>query len=90
MKGKRFYVETRKSLFLVIVYKEKRSIILRKVMSKNKDFQMSNQETFRGNVITFERKKGLNLILMDKGKEIINISNITQIYGKIVPQEINK
>jgi len=87
---KRFYVETRKSLFFVIVHKERRTIILRKIIAKNKNFQMSKQKTFKGNVIAFEKEKGLNLILKEKGEEIIRISNVTHIYGEIIPQEINK
>ncbi len=86
--AKKFYLEAERSLFLLVVKKEKNMIVLTKILSRSEDDQIEKQ--FRGNNFSLNQSGGkLSLVIKKDRKIIIEIRNITNVYGKIRPYQIN-
>lgn len=86
--AKKFYLEAERSLFLLVVKKEKNMIVLTKILSRSEDDQIEKQ--FRGNNFSLNQLGGkLSLAIKKDRKTIIEIRNITNVYGKIRPYQIN-
>ena len=85
---KKFYLEAERSLFLLVVKKEKNMIVLTKILSRSEDDQIEKQ--FKGNNFSLNQLGGkLSLAIKKDRKTIIEIRNITNVYGKIRPYQIN-
>ena len=86
--AKKFYLEAERSLFLLVIKKEKNMIVLTKILSRSEDDQIEKQ--FRGNNFSLNQLGGkLSLVIKKDRKIIIEIRNITNVYGKIRPYQIN-
>ncbi len=86
--AKKFYLEAERSLFLLVVKKEKNMIVLTKILSRSEDDQIEKQ--FKGNNFSLNQLGGkLSLAIKKDRKTIIEIRNITNVYGKIRPYQIN-
>ncbi|HNP79768.1 MAG TPA: hypothetical protein PKI00_02885 [Candidatus Pacearchaeota archaeon] len=86
--AKKFYLEAERSLFLLVIKKEKNMIVLTKILSRSEDDQIEKQ--FKGNNFSLNQLGGkLSLAIKKDRKTIIEIRNITNVYGKIRPYQIN-
>ena len=86
--AKKFYLEAERSLFLLVIKKEKNMIVLTKILSRSEDDQIEKQ--FKGNNFSLNQLGGkLSLVIKKDRKIIIEIRNITNVYGKIRPYQIN-
>jgi len=86
--AKKLYLEAERSLFLLVVKKEKNMIVITKILSRSEDDQIEKQ--LKGNNFSLNQLGGkLSLAIKKDIKTIIEILNITNVYGKIRPYQIN-
>lgn len=87
-KANKFFIETRGSLYLLVIKKEKNIIVLTKVLSRCEDNQINNQ--IKGNNISLNSiGKNLSLSIKKDRHVVFTIPNIIKVYGEIRPYKIN-
>lgn len=87
-KVNKFFIETKGSLYLLVVKKEKNIIVLTKVLSRSEDDQVNNQ--IKGNNISLNSiGKNLSLSIKKDRHVVFTIPNVIKVYGEIRPYKIN-